>query len=80
MSQAHAEDRQLSGEVLDGLDTDPRVLRFSRTRVRGSVASGFIASISSMVCVIVSDHFDLRLYRSDELIQVIRKTVVIINE
>ena len=61
----------VAGEVLDSLDTDPRVLRFAGPGER-MMASG-LHSLDFLDGVrIISDHFDVRLYRSDELIQVIK--------
>ena len=79
MTQADAEDRQLSGEIPDCRNTDSRVLRPARTR--GKDQRFRLHRFDLLQCtVIVSDHFDLRLHRTDQLIQIVRKTVIVIDQ
>ena len=79
MAQADAEDRNLAFQLADGFLADACVRRSSGA---GGEDQRFGSQGAYLVDrdFIVSHHLDLRVDTSDELVKVIGKTVVIINQ
>ena len=79
MAQADAEDRNLAFQLADGFLADACVRRSSGA---GGEDQRFGSQGAYLVDrdFIVSHHLDLRVDTSDELVKVIGKTVVILNQ
>ena len=79
MTQADTEDRDLSFQLPDGFLTDARIFRSSGTG-REDQRLWFQGTDFIDGDLVVPHYRDLRIDASDELVQVIGKAVVIINQ
>ena len=78
-SDADAEYRDFSGKMADGFQADTGVLRFSGTRGNDDSIRRHFFNIRNCQLV-VSDDNRVRANRSDKLVEVVDKAVVIINQ
>ena len=79
MSQTHTQNWDFSSELFDHRNTDACLLRSSRTRGKNNCFRCQLLYFSQGNFVI-SNHLNIRINGPDQLIQVIGKAVVIINQ
>ena len=79
MSKADTQDRQLVFEIFYGFNTDSRILRFSRTRRKDQCLRLHGLQLFDGH-FIISYHFDIRLHRTDQLVNIVGKAIIIIDQ
>ena len=79
VSQAHAQQRDILSQLLCCLDDDSRILRPSRTGGKDDpVRFQFPDLLNGHL--VVPDYLDIRIQLSDQLIQVVGKAVIVVDQ